>query len=67
MEQAKDLICSGLRAARAGVTISRPGVLVDERYGGAVVERAAPTLSFSPSRSSRASTTAMCVRTWWSG
>ncbi|MBO1754400.1 2-deoxy-5-keto-D-gluconate 6-phosphate aldolase domain-containing protein [Allobranchiibius sp. CTAmp26] len=40
MRHAKQLIYAGLRDVRAQVTIGRPGVLVDEQYGAAVVAAA---------------------------
>lgn len=40
MEQAKQLIYSGLAAARFELDAGRAGVLVDERYGQAVIESA---------------------------
>jgi myo-inositol catabolism protein IolC len=40
MESAKQLIFEGLREAAPKVTIGRPGVLVDEMYGQAVIDAA---------------------------
>jgi myo-inositol catabolism protein IolC len=40
MQAAKSLVYRGLALARPRITIGRPGVLVDERYGAAVIEAA---------------------------
>lgn len=40
MRAAKELIYAGLRQGRSSLTAGRPGVLVDEKYGRAVIERA---------------------------
>ena len=40
MRKAKDLIYTGLRDARSALPAGRPGVLVDEQYGQAVIDRA---------------------------
>jgi myo-inositol catabolism protein IolC len=40
MRRAKELIYSALESVRSEITVGRPAVLVDERYGQAVIDRA---------------------------